>query len=284
MLLRLSVLPVAWRPCLRAVFAVMAAVVMLAALPACSSSGTGKRGTDYVAMYNNRQYADAYEVALEQSKSGPAPSREQAQLIAGLSAAALNKNSEAEGLLRPLLKSQDQIIAGKAGSQLGLIAAESGRNAEAAQLLTDAMGKLKGDEAARAALYAGDAYRAQQDTAQATAMYEKARGLVVNDQSLHVMISDRMASVTGQQLGAGTGKFTVSLGSFNTYQRAQAQADRYRGRAQTANLATPRIVQVTVNGKQLYGVRVGRFADRAGAEKAKQALGPEAAIATTTEK
>lgn len=249
-------------------------------LPACAGNDSKASG-DYVTLYNQGNYSQAYDAAMEASRTGPSASREQAALIAGLSAASLDRNADATASLTPLLKSNDRIIAGKAGSQLGLIAFEQDRHQEAAGLLTEAHGKLGGDEAARAALYAGDAYRAMGDKIQAEQWYEKARASISGDQALHTTVSDRLASLKGQQLGAAAGKFTVSLGSFSTYSRAQMQADRHRARAQSANLATPRIVKVNVGGKQLYGVRVGRFQDRGSADRARQQLGSEAKIATT---
>ena len=152
----------------------MSATALLAAallVTGCSSSSkTGSK--DYKTLYENRQYAEAYKAALEAQTEGSSVQREQAALIAGLSAAALNKNDEAERILRPLTKSNDQTVSGKASAQVGLIAYEGNRHGEASELLTDASNKLSGDEGARASLYAGDALRAQGRTSDAKAMYE----------------------------------------------------------------------------------------------------------------
>jgi len=261
----------------------MSATALLAAallVTGCSSSSkTGSK--DYKTLYENRQYADAYKAAMEAQTEGSSVQREQAALIAGLSAAALNKNDEAERILRPLTKSNDQTVSGKASAQVGLIAYEGNRHSEASELLTDASNKLSGDEGARASLYAGDALRAQGRTSDAKAMYEKAQTQVQNDSTLKVLISDRIAAVTGLS-NAGTGGFTVQLGAFSSFQRAQVQADRYRARAQAAGLATPRIVQTKNSaGAQVYAVRVDRFASRQAADAARAKLGADARVMTT---
>ena len=127
-----------------------------------------------------------------------------------------------------------------------------------------------------------DALRAQGRISDAKASYERAQTQVQNDSTLKVLISDRLAAVSGQQR-SGTGQFTVQLGAFSSFQRAQVQADRYRVRAQAAGMSTPRIVQTTnTQGAKVYAVRVGRFASRSAAETAQKALGSEAKVMTAT--
>lgn len=259
-----------------------AAVLLVGATTMGGCSSSHKSGSkDYKTLYENRQYADAYKAAMEAQTEGSSVQREQAALIAGLSAAALNKNDEAERILRPLTKSGDQTVSGKASAQVGLIAYEGNRHSEASELLTDASNKLSGDEGARASLYAGDALRAQGRTSDAKSMYEKAQTQVQNDSTLKVLISDRIAAVSGLNK-AGTGGFTVQLGAFSSFQRAQVQADRYRARAQAAGLATPRIVQTkNTAGALVYAVRVDRFATRQAADAARTKLGADARVMTT---
>jgi cell division protein FtsN len=162
------------------------------------------------------------------------------------------------------------------------MAFEKERHAEAVQLLTKASDQLSGDEAARSSLYAGDAWRAQGRITDARLMYERAQSQVKNDSTLKVLISDRLAAVSGQQRD-GSGTFTVQIGAFSTFIRAQMQADRYRARAQSAGLSTPRIVQtINTQGAKVYAVRVGRFTTRGAADAARQALGSEARIMTVS--
>lgn len=250
-------------------------------LGACSSSQKAPQA-DYRELYNQHQYAEAYKAALQAETEGSSVQKEQAALIAGLSAAALGKNDEAQKILRPLLSSGDQTVSGKAAAQLGLIAYQEDRHAEASDLLTQASSKLTGDEAARASLYAGDALRAQGRSSEARASYERAQSQVQNDSTLKVLISDRLAAVTGNQ-AVGTGPYTVQLGAFSSFQRAQVQADRYRTRAQSAGFPSPRIVQTTSQkGAKVYAVRVGRFQNRGAAEVVQRKLGADAQITTAS--
>ena len=102
-----------------------------------------------------------------------------------------------------------------------------------------------------------------------------------NDSTLKVLISDRIAAVTGLNK-AGTGGFTVQLGAFGSFQRAQVQADRFRARAQAAGLSTPRIVQTKNSaGALVYAVRVDRFTTRQAADAARAKLGADARVMTT---
>ncbi|MBX3389674.1 MAG: tetratricopeptide repeat protein [Phycisphaeraceae bacterium] len=256
-------------------------VIVTALLQACASSPKPAQA-DYRELYSQHRYAEAYKAALEAETEGSSVQKEQAALIAGLSAAALGKNDQAEKILRPLLKSGDQTVSGKAAAQLGLIAYEQDRHAEASELLTEASNKLTGDEAARASLYAGDTFRAQGRASEARASYERAQSQVQDDSTLKVLISDRLAAVTGNQ-SVGSGQFTVQLGAFSSFQRAQVQADRYRTRAQSAGYPSPRIVQTTSQkGVKVYAVRVGRFQNRGAAEAVQQKLGTEAKITTAS--
>lgn len=270
-----------WTKAFWTALGILALAAWTLSLSGCSSSQKAGQA-DYRELYSQHRYAEAYNAALEAQTSGSSVQKEQAALIAGLSAAALGKNAEAEKILKPLVQSGDQTVSGKAAAQLGLIAYEQDRHAEASELLTQAATKLTGDEAARASLYAGDALRAQGRISDAKASYERAQSQVQSDSTLKVLISDRLAAVSGQQR-AGTGNFTVQLGAFSSFQRAQVQADRYRVRAQSAGMSTPRIVQTTnTQGVKVYAVRVGRFTSRSGAEAAQKSLGSEAKIMTVT--
>ncbi|MBX3381038.1 MAG: SPOR domain-containing protein [Phycisphaeraceae bacterium] len=271
------------RASIRAVRLALAGLLVASAMvqTACSSSQKAPQA-DYRDLYSQHHYAEAYQAALQAQTEGSSVQKEQAALIAGLSAAALGKNDEAEKILTPLLKSGDQTVSGKAAAQLGLIAYGQDRHAEASALLTEAATKLTGDEAARASLYAGDALRAQGRTSEARASYERAQSQVQDDSTLKVLISDRLAAVSGTQ-PTGTGQFTVQLGAFSSFQRAQVQADRYRTRAQSAGHTTPRIVQTAnAKGVKVYAVRVGRFTKRSDAEAVRKGLGSEAQITTAS--
>lgn len=242
----------------------------------CASTGSGPANPDYIQAYEARRYQQAYDGAAGAAPKLKGAAREQALLVQGESAHALNRNAESKELLRPLTESNDPRIAGQSAATLGLIYQEEGNYDEGAKYLTLAAGKLDGDAAARAALYAGDCHKAAGRTSEARLMYEQAQSLVRTDNSLRGMIGDRLSGGTP----AGVGKFSLQVGAFSTRQRAQAQADRLRQTASNLGLGSPTIVEIVSKGKPLYTVRVGRFATRDAALKAAKGLGVDATIKT----
>lgn len=255
---------------------VVAACAMALAGGCASGSKTTGHPT-YIQDYEARRYQQAYEGARSAAPDLKGAAREQALLIQGESAHALNKNAESKQILRPLTESRDPRIAGQAAAALGLTFQEEGNFAEGATYLQLAASKLDGDAGARAALYAGDCLKSLRQTADARKMYEQAQSQVRTDNSLRAMISDRLS---GAERAPGVGKFSLQVGAYSTRQRAQAQADRLRQTAANLGLDSPTIVESTSKGKSLYTVRVGRFTSKEAAQKAAKGLGVDATIKT----
>jgi len=249
----------------------------LFAMGGCASN-TAKT-ENYRALYEAGRYREAYTAAVETEGKSSGVAKTQAALIAGQSAYAVNRNEDAEKWLGPLAENTDPIIAGNALATLGLIAEEREQHDKAAGMLIKASEKLTGDEAGRAALYAGDAYRAMSLRDRAREQYLRAQGMVT-DSTMRTMVNDRLASVSGTAPLRSAGNFTVQVGAYSTFQRAQAQADRIRPRAVSAGLDVPRVVTTFAGGKKLYAVRISRFADRAKAQAAAQRIGGEARVAS----
>ncbi|MBL9001898.1 MAG: SPOR domain-containing protein [Phycisphaerae bacterium] len=257
-----------------------AALIMAVSVFGCSSSQDTK--SDYVKDFENGRYAAAYESASKQATLGSGPRKDQAALIAGLSAQALNRDSDAEKYLGMVKDNADPKIAGQAGAALGLLASEQGRYAEAADYLAKAGRKLEGDDAARAFMYSGDAYKSLGQTTEARGMWSLAQTKVLKDAGLRVMIGDRLAAAsnppptTKPPAVGGPAQFTVQVGAFSSYTNAQKQLSRFRAYGE------PRVVETTdKSGKQLFAVRVGRFATRPEAERVKNTIGAEARVMTT---
>src|ERR1043165_8558207 len=146
-------------------------------LGACASDGqssTNAGQPKYVELFDQGRFAEAQSAAATYASSATGHDREEALLMAGLAAHARDHMSEAEPYLAQVVDSQDESISGKAEATLGLIALQRSQNDKAAELLSSASEKLYGDQAARAALYAGDAYRAQGKVEEAREQYEKA--------------------------------------------------------------------------------------------------------------
>ncbi len=247
----------------------------LAVTIGCGSASKGAAANpNYIQDYEARRYQQAYEGARGAAPNLKGVAKEQALLIQGESAHALNKNPESKLILRPLTESTDARISGQAAATLGLIYQEEGDFDDGAKFLQLASTKLDGDASARAALYAGDCLKAQGQTAEARKMYEQAQSQVRTDSSLRGMIADRLSGGST----AGVGKFSLQVGAYSTRQRAQAQADRLRQTAANLDLGSPTIVETVAKGKSLYTVRIGKFTSREAAQKAAKGLGVEATI------
>jgi tetratricopeptide (TPR) repeat protein len=269
-------------------------LLVAAACPPAGCAAGGKPRADpgpaYDQLYSGGRYAEAYEEASKVAGSLSGKDKQHAALVAGLSAHALNKNPEAEKWLRPLTTSSDPQVAGESLATLGLILQEQSRHAQAAEMLAGAAGKLTGDQGARAALYAGDSYRALGKRDDATKMYELARSKAERDNALKVMISDRIAGVppppkasTVSAIGGRApapnamppmrgGAFTVQVGAFSTPALAQKEAAKF------ARWGAPQITPITKNGRTLYAVRLGSFATKADAENFRRQIGSSARV------
>lgn len=253
------------------------AVLVLSVVASCGSSSKG--GADYAALYDQGRYAEAYDAASRVADKKTGQDRERAALAAGLSAQRLDRVSDAERWLTPLLESPDRAVAGRAGAALGLMSQESGNNAKAAELLSQASSRLAGDEAARSSMYAGDSYRALGKQADAINAYTRAQAMVDTDTQLRAMIADRMAS--GSVGAPGTvskGMFSVQMGAFSTEKNAQTEA------VKAARFGAPRVVPITSSkGQRLYAVRIGAFGSRPEADALKARIGPNARVVPTND-
>lgn len=257
---------------------IMLAVLVSLPLGGCASSPPAAAKPTYVELFNQNKYQEAYTAASEAIPKSQGPAREQAQYYAGLSASRLNRHTDAEKLLGPLTQSRDTLVAGNASAELGLIALEKSRFKEAAELLEGASNKLVGNDAARAAVYAGDARRSMNEPGPARAMWERAKALNPTDPTVRNMIDARLSPTPAP---ASSGKYTVQLGAFSSRLNAQAQLDRHLSRASSVGVPL-RIVQVTSRGRTLFAVRAGRFISKPEADRIARELGPQAATVVVT--
>lgn len=270
-------------------------------LAGCASGGVKKdadQGPPYDQLYSSGKYAEAYDEASKVAGSLSGKDKQHAALVAGLSAHALNRNPEAEKWLRPLASSSDPQVAGESMATLGLILQEQSHHAQAAEMLSNASNKLTGDQGARAALYAGDSYRALGKREDANRMYELAKSKAERDNALKVMIGDRLAGVPPPQktvkvAGASSGRsaapnaapqpqqrpqmrggaFTVQVGAFSSPSVATKEAAKFK------QWGTPQIAPVAnKNGQTLYAVRIGSFATKSDAENFRKQIGSSARV------
>lgn len=256
-------------------------------VPGCagqSKSGQTSAKLNYQQAYAQGRYAQAYDDASSVASNNRSKDRDQASLIAGLSARALDRNADAERWLRPLLSNSDPTIQGRAAAAMGLMASDAGRNEEAARLLDQASRKLKGDDAARAAMYCGDSQWTLNRAADARTSWTRARELVVQDGALRAIINDRLSGQAppplkpGPITGApkpGAGKYTIQAGAYQSIRDAQARAN------QLSNFGATRVIdRYDRNGKHLFAVRVGQFPTADAARQVARQIGSGAFVAT----
>lgn len=236
---------------------ISAVVAWTATIGGCAATPSAAPG-GYLESFQ----AGRYEAALRQAEAVHAQStgleRARAALIAGQSLHALGRDTESTRWLQPLSSHQDDAIAGNALATLGLIAMSQSRHGSAASQLSAAARRLSGDDAARAAMYAGDSYRAVNDVRRATESYELAAARAVSP-ALKREVTDRTAGRT----------YAIQLGAFAQRAAADRTASGARAVAARAGLATPRIEPTTdASGRTLFAVRIGEFASRPVAEQA----------------
>lgn len=218
--------------------------------PACgtrppAASDASSRATD---LYIAKRYTEALAAAEREAATSSGIERERAALIAGQSAFALKREPEADRWLSPLRTSTNDEIAGNASATLGLIAADQKRDGTAAALLGEASRKLKGDDAARAGLFAGDAFERLGNRPQAVGLYQKAL-TDARDAALKQTIQERL-----------TGRFTIQIGAFSTRAAAERALGQNARAFTRAGLPTPAIVQTTdAAGRPLFAVRAGDY-------------------------
>lgn len=261
----------------RTLWAMLCIVLPLALVCGCSTASSAKpaptKPTGYMALYESGRYADAYEDASRTAGS-PRGGNPRAAVIAGLSAMALNRNAEAERWLKPYVDSADPWVAGQSSAALGLIAKEQKRPAEAVDLLVKASSRLRGDESARALMYAGDASREQKKESQAVGLYTQARDKVETDAGLRMMIGDRLAKPglvpTYGSKPSMNGPFSVQAGAFAERSKAEALARR------VANQGPTRIYPILARGRPMYAVRIGPYGTKAAAETVRRRVGTTA--------
>lgn len=259
-----------------------AMVVLPVASAGCASSTkpTAAARPNYLEDYTAGNYSAALasaSVAARNTKNSEEV-REQASLIAGEAAHAMDRNAEASTWLYKVSGSKNQLVRGKAQATLGLIALEDGNMTRAAELLTAASGDLSGDESARCAMYAGDAYRASNREAEASKSYRKAMEVARSDSSVREDIQERLSGktpVTGTTASGGPPvesskpPFTLQLAAFSSPQKASQHASKVRAESIRQAMGAPHVVPVFRGGKILYSVRVGTFASRIDADRAK---------------
>lgn len=247
---------------------VMILLGMVVGFAGCAGGGSAQADANgYVAQFARGDYAEAKSTALAHAQGASGVERDRANLIAGLSAAQLGQNSEAQRLLSPLTTNPDREIAGRATAGMGLVARNQGDRAKGAGLMAEGAAMLSGDPAAKAYMAAGDAYAELGAKDQAMVQYNAALG-AVQAVDLRSTIQQRLEGK----------RYTVQLGAFTSRSNADKRAGEVRSRSVQLGLGAPKIQQGSIRGKTSYLVQVGDFASKTEAKTAMLKLGGNAVV------
>lgn len=223
----------------------------------------------YQQAYEQKLYPQALEKASMVGVDEHAPDRQRAALVAGMSAQSMGQNAEAKKWLVPLRMSPDRDIAARARATLGLIAKAEGKTAEAATLLSGSADQLEGDDAAKAKIMAGDAYRQMGLEKQARAEYTEAK----------TEADDPTLKATADQK-ARPQSYYVQCGAYSTRQAADRQVKAIKPQVAKAGQPAPAVFQMAPNGTPLFVVQVGPYSDKQKAMAAKARMNLTSAAIT----
>ena len=205
---------------------------------------------DHERAFRNGDYRDAARLASQTPRRD-----ERARLIEGMARAELGETERSMALLRPLLRSSDDPIRGRAAATLGLIEQSRGNAAESSRLLEIAADLLTGSDSDWAARYAAQSRDSRPGAA-------ASRPIAAN-------------------AAAALGDYEIQFGSFSTQARAQRHAQAVTRLTRTTGLDAPRVESVQRGGRTLYAVRAGSFGTRSAAVDVASRLNTDTAIVRT---
>jgi tetratricopeptide (TPR) repeat protein len=238
-----------------------------------------------IAEYEAGRFAASLASAEQAaSRGGDALVRDEAAYLAGMSAYRLGRDVEARRWLSASATSSDAWLAGQSLVTLGSVELRGGDATAAARAFVRAAERLPdADESAKARTAAGWAYRQLGDDANAKAQFALAKvpasGPVSALQPSRATLPRASEpSMTDRAPTAATspsnGAFTIQAGAFRDAGRARSRADEIADRARELGLGSPAVrTKRTTAGVEMWVVQVGRFPDRASAEKVKSRLG-----------
>lgn len=208
-------------------------------------------------------YRRSYRLASHMAEVNRVSGRDDAALIAGLSAQRLGNTRAAERFLIQAAHSRDAGIAGDALASLGLLYSEQGRYDKAADVLLLGAQRLSGQSRANAYFYAAIAQQKLGRTAQARDTFVLARNNSRDPQFIQRV--NEMLDVTG---------YTLQIGAFKEPENARRAAEEIAERAISLRLGYPKIVGITGrDGEPMSAVQVGSFATFDSASQVRTQLG-----------
>ena len=218
-------------------------------------------------QYSQGDYPQAYKMAsnaVNSMDSGAGPLREEAAYIAGLSASQLKDWSRADRYLAIASRSSDKELSGKALAQRGLVANKRGNYDASARYLSQAAGKLNGQDRANCYYHAAVAEQKLGRWPKSRTHLTMARSSS-KDPAFRKRV-DQQRKVSG---------YAIQLGAYRDRNNAQKYAKDQAVKLQGLSLRPTRIV---VTSDRLYRVQVGQFKTQALAKNAAVRMGNDKPI------
>jgi hypothetical protein len=254
---------------------------VLLALPAFTgcvappSASIDRAIADYDAGRFSASLAEAERAA---SRGTDSVARDEATYLAGMSAYRLGRDVDARRWLSSSATSSDAWIAGQSLVTLGSVELRGGDAQAAARAFVRAAERLPDpDEAARARIAAGWAYRELGDEANAKAQFALGKVPATGSAAPAPPPKSPLPSsprTAVSEPAPANGAFTIQAGAFRDAERARTRAAEIAERSRSLGLGAPAVRRKrTSSGGEIWVVQVGRFPDRASAEKLKTRLG-----------
>jgi len=237
-----------------AILVIRTFVLAALCLPGCGEGQQRRYDDAVLALRDGRN-----ETALAESRrvvsSSDSTLRCDAALIAGVAATRVGATADARRYLKIAATSSDDVVAGRALVQQGVLERGEGRRLEAAASFARAADRLGPEEAGRALLLAAEDYEAMGRRTTARRCLDRAAGL-----------SSDTADTARTRL-AETG-YTIQFGSFSSRDNAARQAA-----AVSREVARRGIGDVRIRSEDDgWKVQAGVFRDRAAAGRALRRL------------
>jgi hypothetical protein len=227
---------------------------------ACAARGPieTQPARDYAVAFRSGDYAEAARIA-----EAMPPTDVSAKLVEGMAKSQLGQDAEARALLRPLLRSSNPEIRGRAAATIGLMDRQAGKPEDSAKLLALASKSLSGTDGVWAAHYAAELYQEMGNDSAAAAL------------------AARAAPASATVSRAVRGDFTIQFGSFSTEARAERHRRSMALLTKDVGLPQPEVEPVSSGARTLYAVRTGRFGSKDEAASAAASLRTETVVIRT---
>lgn len=262
--------------------------LLFALLAVLSLGGCAQQGTALdrsLAAYDGGRFEESLTLAEEAGKESSTTKESlEASYLAGMSAYRLGRHADAVRWLQDPSRADDRWMAGQANVTLGSAYLQTGRKGEAAKAFAKAGGLLEGEDAKKARIAAGNAYRELGDVKASNEQFRLANVPVPSTTAPPAASPGSGPPTTtpptssptkgGTAVASADGPFVLQAGAFKDHDKAMRRADEVRAKAKQNGCGEPKVLSKRgTDGATVYVVQFGSFADRRSAESALGKLG-----------